>query len=595
MILKALYELAERESLMSDPDFQWKPVAWLVRVGKSGNLLGPPQGTHYTPPAQGRRKAKRTAKDFRVPYQPGRSGKKAPAYFLVDNAKYVFGTPTNDKSFTKAEGREKAAAFRRQVRECWEATKDEGAQAVLLLLENVASGTETLALPEDCRSNEQFAFVYELDGDLLVHERPAIQEYWRKQRAETKHQTKDPFQCLVSGKLVSEPALFPQLKKVPGKGTSSGVALVSFNKKAFWSYGFDGNENAPVSRFAAESCAAALNRLLDPAFPDPNRPGERLPPRSYRISSDTVVCFWAVSDAAQEFCDQFAPILEANPDDVKETYRSIWTGHVPTDLDASAFYALTLSGTQGRAIVRDWFESTVKDVVAHIADYFNDLRIVRNTPKGKGRDLPPQLSLTTLLRSLAPQGKVDQIPPHVAAQMVRAALSGSRYPMTVLHRALERMRAEIGNTDWQDLMQRDARAALIKAVLIRNFNLEVKAEMDTNNKEPGYLLGRLLAVIERAQQIALGDVNATVIDRYFSGASATPGSVFPRLLKNMRHHISKAKDGDRGGLAVWLDRQADEVMAPLSGFPAFLPIEQQGLFVLGYHHQRHKLWQKREE
>jgi CRISPR-associated protein Csd1 len=157
------------------------------------------------------------------------------------------------------------------------------------------------------------------------------------------------------------------------------------------------------------------------------------------------------------------------------------------------------------------------------------------------------------------------------------------------------MRAEIGKTEWHDLMHRDARAALIKAVLIRNFNLEVKAEMDTNNKEPGELLGELLAIIERAQQIALGDVNATVIDRYFSGASATPGSVFPRLLKNMRHHISKAKDGDRGGLAVWLDRQADEIMANVTSFPAFLPIEQQGLFVLGYHHRRYKLWQKREE
>ena len=119
--------------------------------------------------------------------------------------------------------------------------------------------------------------------------------------------------------------------------------------------------------------------------------------------------------------------------------------------------------------------------------------------------------------------------------------------------------------------------------------------MDTNNREPGYLLGRLLAVVERAQQEALGDINATVIDRYFSGASATPASVFPRLLKSMRNHIRKAKDAERKrGAAIWLDLQADEIMADLTDFPAFLPIEQQGLFILGYHHQRHELWKKKD-
>ena len=83
-------------------------------------------------------------------------------------------------------------------------------------------------------------------------------------------------------------------------------------------------------------------------------------------------------------------------------------------------------------------------------------------------------------------------------------------------------------------------------------------------------------------------------DRYFSGASATPGAVFPRLLKNMRHHISKARDGNYAGTAIWLDRQADEIASQISTFPSFLPLPQQGLFILGYHHQRHALWQKKQ-
>jgi len=600
MILQALCTLCDRENLLGDdPHYQLKRVPWIIQVGRNGEFSGMIDNrTVVTIPSKTKHGKSRVLIRSRyrwVPREPERTSGDY-AFFLCDTTEYLFGA---DAPAKKGGGRgsdklqNRRNLFYEKVLQCFKATHDEGLNSLLRLLDPVASGHTRVRLEEECDASDLITFTYAPDVDQLIGDRPAIREYWAACR-QKEMQEQPVVQCLVTGDRCNAAPKHPMLKKVPG-GTTSGVALVSFNSNAFESYGFAGSENAPISWIAADKCATAMNRLLDPDAPNPANADESLPQRSYRIGGDTVVCFWAISDAAQEFCNQFAPILEANPDDVKETYRSIWTGHAPTDLDASAFYALTLSGTQGRAIVRDWFESTVEDVAAHIANYFADLRIVRNTPKPKDHDLPPQLSLTTLLRSLAPQGKADQIPPHVAAQMVGAALSGTRYPMTVLHRAIERMRAEIGNAEWEDFMRRDARAALTKAVLIRNFNLEVKSEMDTNNKEPGYLLGRLLAVIERAQQIALGDVNTTVIDRYFSGASATPGSVFPRLLKNMRHHISKARDGERGGLAVWLDRQADEIMVDVTGFPAFLPIEQQGLFILGYHHQRHKLWQKREE
>ena len=124
--------------------------------------------------------------------------------------------------------------------------------------------------------------------------------------------------------------------------------------------------------------------------------------------------------------------------------------------------------------------------------------------------------------------------------------------------------------------------------------------MDPNNRNTGYDLGRLMAVLERLQQVALDDVNASVVDRYFSGASASPRSVFVRLLKNARHHVSKAKDDEeRAGIAHRLERLMDEIadrFEPDSGgFPAHLNLEAQGLFVLGYHQMRHWLWMDSEE
>lgn len=601
MILQALYDLAQRESLMEEPDFEPKPVAWLVRLSDKGELLGI-VGTHVTEPGKGKKPAKEIAKAFSIPRQPtGRSGTKAPASFFVDNAKYVFGLPTKDKKFSAKEGQEKAALFREQIAECATRTRDQGADAVLRFLEDVAEERVKVTLDEKRNSNDLFAFVVSPDTDQLVHQRDGIRDFWKQKRGTVNSEQVPSSICLVSGKQTQTSHLFPLIRRVPG-GTTSGVALVSFNKDAFKSYGWEANANAPISRNAAESCATALNRLLHSAYPA--QPGRTLPRRNLQLSADTVVCFWSPKSDS-DFCSAFAGLLEANPDEVKELYRSLWRGKLADIDDPSAFYALTLSGTQGRAIVRDWFESTVAVVARNLASHFQELDIVRNAPLPKGRDLPPQFALGTLLEALAPNGKREDIPPPLAAAMVQAALHGTQYPLSILQRAIERTRAEIGRDEWADMNRRDARAAIIKAVLNRRRRFlsaphyqEVLPAMDPINNSQGYILGRLLAVLERLQQEAIGDVNASVVDRYFSGASASPKSVYVRLLKNARHHVSKLKgEGEKYGLALRLDKIIDDVADCFdpkhNGFPSHLDLEQQGLFILGYHQMRKWLWLSR--
>ncbi len=107
----------------------------------------------------------------------------------------------------------------------------------------------------------------------------------------------------------------------------------------------------------------------------------------------------------------------------------------------------------------------------------------------------------------------------------------------------------------------------------------------------------------------MGYVNASVLARYFSAASATPRTVFVRLLKNAPHHVRRARDGedkrDRAmvfrcarlidELACRFDVDAKRYPPHSSGLPAHLDLEQQGLFVLGYHQMRHWLWMTKEE
>jgi CRISPR-associated protein Csd1 len=611
VILQALYQYANAEGLVTDPDFPHLPVGWLVRVTAEGRLAGFVD-TRVEVTNSGR-KPKLLAKNFPVPYQTDRSGTKAPSHFLVDNAKYVFGQPTADKPFDEREGAEKAASFRRRVADCVAATEDAGARAVLLLLESLASGDGTVELPPDCRSNDLFAFVYTPDVDQLVHCRPAVQDYWRRLRQAARAAGSRPaaegpaFECMITGAPISAPGLFPKLKNIPGANTS-GAPLVSFNAAAFTSYGLKGNENGPISAEAAEAAATALLRLFHPAFPDP-RPEQgqaTLRRRNYHLSSDTAVAYWSNTRAADGFLDDIAILFEPDPGIVADTYRSIWRGRAAPIDDAGQFYALILSGAQGRVVVRDWYTTPVREASEHLAQHFADLAIVRNTPKPKGAELPPVLALRTLLSALAPFGRRDAIPSALATAVFHAAIGGTVYPISLLQRALERTRAEIGKSDWADLERRDARAALIKAVLNRRRRRqpqssypELTVSLDPSNASPEYLCGRLMAVIERLQQLAMPDVNATVVDRFFGAASATPRAVFTRLLRNARHHARKAReDAATGGTARWLEGQLDAIIAHFdvanNGFPAFLDLEQQGLFVVGYHQQRYDLWRKRD-
>jgi CRISPR-associated protein Csd1 len=592
MIFQALYQLAQEEELPLD--FEPRPVAWLVRVSDNGDLLGI-RGTHHVLPARGKGKAKEVPKRFWIPRQPtGKSGTKAPASFLVDNAKYVFGLPTKGKSFPKKEGTEKSGWFRKLVANCANETKDEGALAVLRFLEKIEEGQIVVNLPNECHSNDLFAFEFAPDSGRLVHERVKVHEYWIRCRESSKRERSAELRCLVSGTLIGEPGLFPLIEKIPGANPSR-IGLVSFNSNAFESYGWKSNANAPISHDAAEYCATALNRLLDEGYLNPHQPGQTLPQRSLRVSSDTAVCYWSPEKTGGEFCTAFGGLLEAKPEVVNGLYQSIWYGKVPEIDDPSTFYALTLSGTQGRAIVRDWFESTVANVASNLAT-------------------TPSVPISLLLKSLAPQGDSEKIPPPLIGQLVEAALHGTTYPFSILQRAVERARAEIGRaTDegvegYRAKERSDARAAIIKALLNRRRRFfpqtalykEVQPDMDPNNLSEGYTLGRLMAILERIQQEAIDNVNATVVDRYFSGASASPKTVFVRLLRNARHHVTKAKDNEtKAGFIFRLDKLIDELANHFdpknNGFPAFLDLEQQGLFVLGYHQMRKWLWMSRAE
>ncbi len=605
MILQALHQLAVREGLLRNPDYEPKPVAWLIRVNREGRLLGI-EGTH-TPVEDARTKQLRSLpKMYSVPRQPVRtSGDRA--FFLVDKAEYVLGIdPVGNRSASKLEKR--AQLFRKEVAACAEATGDEGVLAVLKFLDELGS-QGPIALDDETRGNDLFAFVYSPDVDLLVSNRPVVREFWSAQRASSAEETGALVRCLITGALTDPGGQQVMLKRLPGASTS-GVPLVSFNASAFESQGWKGNENAPISRHAAESYGTALNRLLHPAWPAPSDPALTLPRWNTRLAEDTVACFWATTTSGDDLASSLHGIFNADPLQVSATYQSVWRGRAVGLDDTSGFYALVLTGTQGRAIVRDWGKTTVVEANRNLADYFSDLAIVRNTPKPQKTERPPALPLrATLLPSLAVRGETKRLPKELATRFFLAALMGNPFPQGILARAVDRTKAEMGRHGWVDLERRDARAALIKATLNRArrkvvqlgakaTRQEVQFDMDPTNRNQGYVLGRLLAVIEHIQEEAIPGVNASVVDRYFSGAASTPRAVFPHIEKNAISHLRKIRrsDSDRYRfLENELTRLHTGFNPDEGGYPLRLNLQDQGLFILGYHQMRHWLWMSKDD
>ncbi|MGA7938256.1 MAG: type I-C CRISPR-associated protein Cas8c/Csd1, partial [Kovacikia sp.] len=102
-----------------------------------------------------------------------------------------------------------------------------------------------------------------------------------------------------------------------------------------------------------------------------------------------------------------------------------------------------------------------------------------------------------------------------------------------------------------------------------------------------YHCGRLLAQLENIQKAALGDVNTTLIDRYYSAAASTPGKVFGELVKDAQAHLRKLRV-TKPAVCEALQQKLEAVMVklPANVFPDSLTMQQQSIFALGYYHQR---------
>lgn len=499
--------------------------------------------------------------------------------FLWDNTGYVLGVDGKGKDERTAKT---FAAFQDRHRKAVERSGNARIRAVSVFLD--AWDPKTFTDLPDHELMLDANLVFRIEGDsCYVHEAPDVREAWLKLRAEDEGGAHGV--CLITGKEGVISAVHPAVKGVPG-AQSAGAALVSFNCEAFTSYGKEQSLNAPVSSETAEAYTSALNYLL------------RRDNHHVIQFGDASVIFWAENPGpAENFMYTLAGMNAMGEDPPAEDGETVKL--VRAALDAlkrgkavrevlaelgpeQPFFVLGLAPNQARLVIRLWEQSSFGDMVERILRFRRELEMEREFPTQ-----PKWPDFWQLMKEIAPQGKMENLPKNLGGGLARAVFSNLPYPRNFYSAVIGRIRA--------DKRVGYLRAALLKACLIRNFKHEdMPVTLDSSRKDVPYLLGRLFSLLEKNQRDALGQLNANLADRYLAAASATPGMVFPRLLRLSTFHARTARSKAGVPTTAALKTMA-AVMDDIHDFPARLSIVEQGVFFLGYQQQTNANYQKKEQ
>jgi CRISPR-associated protein Csd1 len=510
------------------------------------------------------------------------------ANLLWDNASFALGHG--------ARGSMKLAGFVSTIEEWFGDCNEPGVSAVLAFTKGLLAAPQQVeALLHKFRLVEDFdvrdpvlCFRLVEDGPMPIHERETVRELIAAHASISRDALRRG-RCLITG--AGNVPLVDNETVIKGvwRSQTSGANLVSFNAASFVSYGKQGRqaESAPISAEASAAYTGGLNHLLGSE-------------RNRVQVGDASAVFWADGPAPlldgefnlADFLGEPRDQPDRGVQAVQALYRALASGQLPVGERETRFFVLGLAPNAARISVRFWISATVAELAPRIRQHFDDLRVVPRYDSD-----PPVPSLFRLLTGLALQGKVDNVPPRLAGEWMRAMLEGQPYPALLLNAAVIRCKAE------REVSY--LRAAVLKAWLNRDTrrrqpqlsadHAEFKEELDMDQADAAYRLGRVFAVLERIQQRAQPGINATIRDRYFGAASTTPVAVFTTLLRLKNAHLKKLGDGEVAYFERLLGSIFGTLEAPaLAEFPRQLNLPDQGRFALGYYHQRQSFFAGRK-
>lgn len=576
MILQALYEYYQRKA--QDPDsniapqgLEWKGIPFLIVIDKDGNFIKLEETN------EGSGKEKR-AKRFLVRKGVIRPGTKSWQIVNVfwDHFGYVMAHPKDDTSKSIDAAKKQQSSLINDINSwCKKFPENEQFTAVQKFYQQEINYSKVLADPlwSECIKKPGTNLSFRLVGETyIVAEHPDLHVNDSDNESVLDECTLKSI-CLITGEKAPVAVIHTT---TPILGSNSTAKIVGFQiNSGYDSYYKNQGLNAPVSVKAEDAYSTALNVLLGKDS------------KNKYIIGDTTVVFWAEKKSIFEDCFPYffdsppKDDSDANIREIRSFLNSVHTGILKTD-NHNKFYVLGLSPNVARISVRFWKPGTIAEFSDNIMQHFHDLEMVK-----WGSDDREYFSLFNLLTPISYQDDIKKLPPNIVGSVMQSIINGTLYPTTLQMQCLCRIKA--------DRKISFIRAAILKAYLNRKNRIinhlkerEITMALDLENKNQGYLCGRLFAVLEKIQEDAQPRIKSKIKDRFYGAASVTPITVFSRLLSLSNHHLGKLEPG----IKVWYEIQIQEIVDGISsnGMPAHLSLDDQSRFAIGYYQQRKDLF-----
>ena len=444
MILQALvehYEDLAAQGKLARPGWSDANISYALYINNAGELEQVADIRQIPENGKGKPKPQK----MMLPSPPtGRTSLAVKPAFLWDNSKYLLGIDSKGKLEQSTKSFQGSRSIHHSL---LDAVDSPAAQAVLAFFDrwDPSKAREHPVLAdklEDILAGGSLVFRY--DGSYLQND-PKIQTAW-----ENYYNTSEDgpeMVCLVTGKKGPVERIHPSVKGSGPSWQPMGNTLIGFNAPAYCSYGREQSLNAPTSKYAAFAYTSALNHLL----------AER---EYVGRMGDTTVLFWASGGqrAYQSFslAGLFGAPTAYSASDLQKMTLDLCQGKPvlfeETQLDPSTtFYILGLSPNAARLSVRFFLKNSFGAFVKNVQVHQERLEIIRPS-----FDKFETIPLWKLLDETVNQNSRDKSPaPGMAGETLRAILSDTPYPATLLNGVALRVRAEREITR--------GRAAILKA------------------------------------------------------------------------------------------------------------------------------------
>ena len=569
---------------------------WVIEVDSSGQgyLLGPYRGkeSHSEITAPDRQRSGKISESNLKPY------------LLMDDARYALGIAERGKE-TEAELAHRG--FIQLLEEAYESTGDRDLKLIIEYLRKpLADDVRQKVQPKDI-------VTFRNSRGEFPAARASILDFWSNYLAKELSAGVQAT-CSVCGQYGEIVRILPNEVKIMGQKCQ----ITSFNLPAFTSFGKQQTTNSPLCYNCATDAISALNYLTQNPKHHAVIARHTGSGQSHPLRNQLAV-FWLrqpqqVESGGEELdLEELlkGPLLGMErtgtpPPDLAQLERLLripWTGEESaTNLDTNSFHLAVLSANKGRLVVREWITVSLGALRDSLRAFLWATRIVGP----RGEEARP-CSIPAVVEAM------ESSDPNVTRGLLRTAYLGEMPPHALLEVALQRFRSVLLSgrahndrryaSESARIREQLATLHLLAAALKLSTTYgkeegEKMEQLDRYATRPAYNCGRLLAVLEEIQlRAANWNINATLVDRFYGGASTAPAATLGPLVRLAEtSHLPKIRRENRG--YDRLKAELEEVMGRFSaaeGMPCTLTLTQQADFALGFYHQRAEFRRWRQE